>query len=429
MPGLFDDLRWRGLIAHSTDPAALQDDLDQRSIRFYLGCDPTAPSLHVGNLLQLITVQRLQAAGHTPFLLVGGSTGLIGDPRLTAERGLNPVDQVQAWVERIKVQVAPYIDFDGPNPGRLVNNYDWTHQVTVLDFLRDIGQHFSISRMLAREVVRARLESGISYTEFSYVLLQSYDYLVLHRDHGVSLQTGGSDQFGNITAGVDLIRRVTGHHCHGLATPLVTKADGSKYGKTAGQAVWLDPALTSPYAFHQFFLNAEDAMVVDYLKLFTRRDRDDITELARLTAEQPQLRAAQRALADDLTDLVHSQAERRQAALAAQAVFGRENLRRLTAATLAGIAQQLPSAPVATIDQLSVVEALAAVGLTRSKGEARRAVQEGGAYVNNQRVAEADQRLSADDWLPGGHIVLRRGKKTVGLLRLDPSPDSAPDPR
>ncbi|MDR1513142.1 MAG: tyrosine--tRNA ligase, partial [Propionibacteriaceae bacterium] len=349
MTELFEDLRWRGLIAHSTDPDALRAALDDDKIAFYVGFDPTAPSLHMGNLLQLVLVQRLQAAGHTPYLLVGGSTGLIGDPRQTSERNLNPVDVVHAWADRVRSQVEKYIDFDGPNGGHLANNYDWTKDVTVLDFLRDVGKHFPLSRMLAREVVKARLEDGISYTEFSYVLLQSFDYLVLHQRHGVTLQTGGSDQFGNLTAGVDLIRRVTGHHCHAMATPLVTKADGTKYGKTAGGSIWLDPALTSPYTFHQFFLNAEDSMVVSLLKLFTRRSRDDIAELERLLSEEPHLRAAQRALADDLTDLVHSPEERVAATRAAQAVFGRGDLRELDAATLAGVAQEVQAATLPTV--------------------------------------------------------------------------------
>jgi tyrosyl-tRNA synthetase len=415
---LFDDLRWRGRIAHSTDPAALKGDLDGGQIRFYVGFDPSAPSLHMGNLLQLIVARRLQTAGHTPYLLVGGSTGLIGDPRQTSERNLNPKAVVDAWVERIRSQVERFVDFDGPNGGRVVNNYDWTKDVTVLDFLRDVGKHFSVSRMLARDVVKNRLESGISYTEFSYVLLQSFDYAELHRRHGVTLQTGGSDQWGNITAGAELIRKMTGDRVHALATPLVTKADGTKYGKTAGGAIWLDPAMTSPYAFHQFFLNAEDDMVIGYVKLFTERPPEEVAELERLTREEPHRRAAQRALADDLTDLVHSPDERLAATRAAAALFGGGDLRALPAAVLQDMAAELGVVDLPSLDGVGVVEALAAAGVVPSKAAARRAVAEGGAYVNNVRVVSDNQVLTSQDALSGGYLVLRRGKKTVGLVRL-----------
>ncbi|MDR1214190.1 MAG: tyrosine--tRNA ligase [Propionibacteriaceae bacterium] len=419
MTALFDDLRWRGLIAHATDPDALQADLDHGQLSFYVGFDPTAPSLHMGNLLQLILARRLQVAGHRPFLLVGGSTGLIGDPRQTSERNLNPKEVVDAWVERIRGQVSRFIDFEGGASGQVVNNYDWTKDVSLLDFLRDVGKHFSVSRMLARDVVRNRLESGISYTEFSYVLLQSFDYLQLHRRHGVRLQTGGSDQWGNITAGADLIRRVTGDHVHALATPLVTKADGSKYGKTESGTVWLDPAMTSPYAFHQFFLNAEDEMVVSYVKLFTGRGPEEIAELERQTAEQPQLRAAQRVLADDLTDLVHSPAEREAATRAAMALFGGADLRQLSEAVLTAVAQELSAQTVPGLDGLPVVDALVAAGVVASKSAARRAIEEGGAYLNNARLSRIEAVIGPADILPGGFTVLRRGRKTVGLVRAE----------
>jgi len=415
---LFDDLTWRGLIAHSTDPEALRRDLDGSRISFYVGFDPTAPSLHMGNLLQLVTARRLQEAGHVPYLLVGGSTGLIGDPRQTAERGLSPKATVDAWGERIQAQVERFIEFDGATCGHVVNNYDWTGDVTVLDFLRDIGKHFPVSRMLARDVVRNRLESGISFTEFSYVLLQSFDYLELFRRYGVTLQTGGSDQFGNITAGVDLIRRVTGQSVHALATPLVTRADGSKYGKTADGAIWLDAAMTSPYQFHQFFLNAEDSMVGSYLKLFTRRTHEEIEDLEGLTRDEPHRRAAQRALADDLTDLVHSPHERRQVSRAAQAIFGHDELRDLDAATLTGVAAELAAPSLDSLDGVTMVDALVAAGVVKSKGEARRAVQEGGAYLNNVRISDPTAPLTAADLLPGGFVVMRRGKKTLGLLSV-----------
>ena len=305
MNAVLDELTWRGFIAHSTDPDALRAHFDDGPVTFYVGFDPTAPSIHMGNLVQLMLVRRLQPAGHRPILLVGGSTGLIGDPKQSSERSMNAREVVAEWVERIHRQVAKFVDFEGANAARVVNNYDWTADLSTLDFLRDVGKHFSVNRMLDREVVRARLESGISYTEFSYVLLQSLDYRELYRRYGCTLQTGGSDQWGNITAGVDLIRRSEGVRVHALATPLLTKADGTKFGKTESGTVWLDPEMTSPYAFHQFFLNAEDSKVGEYLKIFTTRSAEEIADLERQTVEKPHLRAAQRALADDVTDLVH----------------------------------------------------------------------------------------------------------------------------
>ena len=307
---VLEELKWRGLLAESTDEEALASHLASGPVIFYVGFDPTAPSIHFGNLVQLIVARILQRAGHKPLLLVGGSTGMIGDPKESGERTLNSAETVSAWVERIRAQVEKYVDFSGGNAARIVNNLDWTGPISVLDFLRDIGKHFPVNRMLAREVVRNRLEEGISYTEFSYVLLQSLDYLELYRMYGCTLQFGGSDQWGNITAGVELIRRVEGARVHAMATPLLTKADGSKFGKTETGTIWLDPEMTSPYAFHQFFLNAEDEKVVEYLKVFSDRSQEEIAELEKQTRQAPQLRAAQRALADDVTALVHSTAER-----------------------------------------------------------------------------------------------------------------------
>jgi len=417
---LLDDLAWRGFLAHTTDLDALAADLDAGSIRFYVGFDPTAPSIHMGNLVQMMLARRFQAAGHRPVLVVGGSTGLIGDPKQAGERVLNQKDVVGTWVERIRGQVSRYVDFDGPAAAIVVNNYDWTQPLSTLDFLRDIGKYFSVNRMLDREVVKARLESGISYTEFSYVLLQSLDYLELFRRYGCILQTGGSDQWGNITAGVELIRRVEGARVHALATPLLTKADGTKFGKTESGTVWLDPALTSPYAFHQFFLNAEDEMVIDYLKVFSERSHDEIDELARLTNQQPHLRAAQRALADDVTDLVHGEAARAGAVLAADALFGRGDLRAIDAAMMAQLAGELQAAQLAPQDgqMPSVIDGLTAAGVVSSRSDARRAIQEGGASVNNQKVTDVDARIGEDDLLAGGYVVVRRGKKTVGMLQI-----------
>ncbi|MCL2490164.1 MAG: tyrosine--tRNA ligase [Propionibacteriaceae bacterium] len=420
MNALLDDLAWRGFLAHTTDLDALAADLDAGSIRFYVGFDPTAPSIHMGNLVQMMLARRFQAAGHRPVLVVGGSTGLIGDPKQAGERVLNQKDVVGTWVERIRGQVSRYVDFDGPAAAIVVNNYDWTQPLSTLDFLRDIGKYFSVNRMLDREVVKARLESGISYTEFSYVLLQSLDYLELFRRYGCILQTGGSDQWGNITAGVELIRRVEGARVHALATPLLTKADGTKFGKTESGTVWLDPALTSPYAFHQFFLNAEDEMVIDYLKVFSERSHDEIDELARLTNQQPHLRAAQRALADDVTDLVHGEAARAGAVLAADALFGRGDLRAIDAAMMAQLAGELQAAQLAPQDgqMPSVIDGLTAAGVVSSRSDARRAIQEGGASVNNQKVTDVDARIGEDDLLAGGYVVVRRGKKTVGMLQI-----------
>ena len=421
MTNVLEELTWRGLMAESTDEAALAEHLASGSVTFYVGFDPTAPSLHFGNLVQLIVARALQRAGHRPLLLVGGSTGMIGDPKDSGERTLNDAATVTDWVSRIRRQVERYVDFTGPSAARVVNNLDWTGPMSVLDFLRDIGKHFPVNRMLARDVVRNRLEEGISYSEFSYVLLQSLDYLQLHRTYGCTLQFGGSDQWGNITAGVELIRRADGDRVHALATPLLTKADGSKFGKTETGTVWLDPQMTSPYAFHQFFLNAEDEKVVEYLKVFSPRSPEEIEELARQTAETPHLRVAQRALADDVTALVHSAVERDAAIAAASALFGAAELAGLPEQTLAGVVAEVGAFELAAGDELpSVVEALERSGVVASKSAARRAIAEGGAYVNNRRVEGVDAVLSSADLLHGRYVILRRGKKTVGALSVAP---------
>jgi tyrosyl-tRNA synthetase len=414
-----DELKWRGLLAESTDEEALARHLAAGPVTFYVGFDPTAPSLHFGNLVQLIVARILQRAGHKPLLLVGGSTGMIGDPKESGERVLNNAETVAEWVGRIRAQVERYVDFTGDNAARIVNNLDWTGPMSVLDFLRDIGKHFPVNRMLAREVVRNRLEEGISYTEFSYVLLQSLDYLELYRSYGCTLQFGGSDQWGNITAGVELVRRVEGARVHAMATPLLTKADGNKFGKTESGTIWLDPAMTSPYAFHQFFLNAEDEKVIEYLKVFSDRSQDEIAELERQTREAPQLRAAQKALADDVTALVHGSAERDAAIRAADAVFGRSDLRELPESVLDDIAAEIGGAQLeADGDLPTVVEVLAAGGVVPTKSAARRAITEGGAYVNNQRVTDPEARLAEYDLLHGRYVIVRRGKRTVGAVSI-----------
>lgn len=410
------DLEWRGLIAHSTDRDALSAALGEGSIRFYVGFDPTAPSLHMGNLVQLTTARRLQDAGHTPYILVGGATGMIGDPRDSGERTLNSADTVADWTDRVRRQVSGFVSFDGANAAVLVNNHDWTKDLSVIDFLRDIGKHFPVNRMLARDVVARRLEDGISYTEFSYVLMQSMDYLHLFREYGVSLQHGGSDQWGNITAGAELIRRVTGERAHAFATPLITKADGTKYGKTEGGALWLDREMMSPYAFHQFWLNVEDEKVGELLRIFTFLGHDEIEELERLTAEKPFLRAGQRALADAVTTFVHGAAETEAAKAAASALFGRGDLAGLDASTLGSALGEAGAseAPAGS----SIVDLLVASGLAASRGEARRTVGEGGAYLNNQRVTDPELTPDAGDALAGGWLVLRRGKRNFAGVRL-----------
>lgn len=416
MSSILDELTWRGMIADSTDREALGAHLAQGPVTFYVGFDPTASSLHIGHLMQLMVVRAMQERGHHPLLLVGGATGLIGDPKMTGERKMNDREVVAGWVESLKTQVSKYVDMEGPAAARIVNNYDWTSQYSALDLLRDVGKYFSINRMLARDVVSRRLDSGISYTEFSYVLLQSLDYYELHKQYGCTLQTGAQDQWGNITAGAEFIRRRTGDVVHGLVTPLLTKADGTKYGKTESGTVWVDPELTSAYAFHQFFLNAEDEKVIDYLKVFSPRSHEEIDELARQTAEEPWKRAAQHALADDITDLVHGRAQREAARKAAQAVFGRAELGDLDAATLGSVATELGARRIEGPNLPTVAEALELTGVVDSKSAGRRAVNEGGAYLNNLKETDPDRQLTADDFLAGGVVLVRRGKKTVGAL-------------
>ncbi|MFG1900354.1 tyrosine--tRNA ligase [Micromonospora carbonacea] len=413
---LTEDLRWRGLIQDSTGPDELRALLDGGSATFYVGFDPTAASLHVGHLMQVTTARRLQLGGHRPLLLVGGATGQIGDPKESAERTLNPPEVVAGWVERIRDQLSPFVSYTGENAARLVNNLDWTGEMSVVEFLRDVGKHFPVNKMLAREVVKARLETGISFTEFSYQLLQSHDFYELHRRHGCQLQFGGSDQWGNITAGVDYVRRRGAGPVQAFVTPLVTKADGTKFGKTEGGAVWLDPQLTSPYAFYQFWLNADDRDVVRYLRYFSFRSRDEIEQLEKETAERPSARLAQRALAEELTTLVHGERETAQAVAASQALFGRGSLDDLTPETLRAA---LTEAGLVGVDELpDVAGLLRESGLVPSAKEARRVIAEGGAYVNNTRITEVDARPTTEDLLHGRYLVLRRGKKSFAGVEL-----------
>jgi tyrosyl-tRNA synthetase len=416
-----DELRWRGAIALSTDEGALRADLAQGPVTLYCGFDPTAPSLHFGNLVQLVVLRRFQRAGHRVLCLVGGSTGQIGDPKPTSERVLKTREQTAHNVSRIKALVAPFLDFDGStgvtHPATLVDNLDWFGPLTALEFLRDVGKHFRVNQMVKKEAIARRLESqeGISYTEFSYQLLQAYDYLVLYRTLGCTLQTGGSDQWGNITAGVDLVHRVEGVSVHALATPLLTDASGAKYGKSEGNAIWLSADMTSPYAFYQYFLNVEDASVGTLLRFFSDRSRSEVEELERLTVEQPFRRAGQKALAADVVTLVHGAAAYESVAAASEALFGRGELAALDAVTLRDATAELPGAAVAA--GATITEALVATGLVESRNAARRAVGDGAVSLNGAKVSDAELPLASDDFLHGVAAVIRRGKKNLAAVR------------
>ncbi|HEV8219169.1 MAG TPA: tyrosine--tRNA ligase [Streptosporangiaceae bacterium] len=423
---IIDELTWRGLIALSTDQDDLRRALAAGPVTLYGGFDPTAAGLHIGNLVLLLTMRRFQLAGHRPIALVGGATGLIGDPSgKSAERVLNPADVVAGWVERIRGEVGRFLDYgSGPTGALLVSNLDWTQDLSALEFLRDIGKHFPISQMLSRESVRARLESGgLSYTEFSYQILQAYDYLELHRRHGCALQLGGSDQWGNLVAGLDLIRRVTGDQVHALATPLITKPDGTKYGKTEGGAIWISADLMSPYAFYQFWINRADAEVPGLLKVFTFRTRAEIEALEKDLADRPAAREAQRVLAEDVTTLVHGADECARVIAASRALFGQGELRDLDEKTLAAAlaevpAVTLPAAAGAGGELPKVADLLAETGIVPSKSEARRAIAGGGAYLNNVKVPDAEFAPQASDLLCGRFLVLRRGKRTVAGVQV-----------
>ncbi|MEV6109428.1 tyrosine--tRNA ligase [Streptomyces sp. NPDC051940] len=419
MTDFVDELKWRGAIALSTDEEALRKAFADGPVTFYCGFDPTAASLHVGHLVQVLTMRRLQLAGHRPLALVGGATGQIGDPRPTAERTLNDPAVIAEWVTRLRGQIEPFLDFEGGNAAVMVNNLDWTAGMSAIEFLRDIGKHFRVNKMLTKESVARRLESqeGISYTEFSYQLLQGMDFLELYRRHGCVLQQGGSDQWGNLTAGLDLIHRLEPHasvHC--FATPLMTKADGTKFGKTEGGAVWLDPEMTSPYAFYQFWLNADDKDIATYNRVLSFKSREELEELEKLTEERPQARAAQRSLAEELTTLVHGAGQCAAVIAASKALFGQGELAELDEATLRAAFAELPSLKVA--EPAPVVDLMAEVGLVASKSAARRTVKEGGAYVNNVKVASEDAVPAAADLLHGRWLLLRRGKRNLAAVEI-----------
>jgi tyrosyl-tRNA synthetase len=420
--GILDELGWRGLIAQSTDLDALAAEAARGPITVYAGFDPTAASLHAGHLVPLLALRRFQRAGHRPIVLAGGATGMIGDPRDVGERSLNEADTVAAWTERIRGQLERFVDFDtSPTGALVVNNLDWTGPLSAIEFLRDVGKHFSVNVMLDRDTIRRRLDGeGISYTEFSYMLLQANDYVELHQRHGCTLQIGGSDQWGNIIAGVRLVRQQLGATVHALTVPLVTAADGTKFGKsTGGGSLWLDPEMTSPYAWYQYFINTADADVIRYLRWFTFLSADELAELEAATAERPQQRAAQRRLARELTVLVHGEAATEAVEQASRALFGQGELDRLDEATLAAALRETSVAELKAGSPDGIVDLLVASGLSASKGAARRTIGEGGVSVNNVRVDTEEWAPQPSDFLHGRWLVLRRGKRNVaGIERV-----------
>ncbi|CAG7845814.1 Tyrosine--tRNA ligase [Pseudoclavibacter triregionum] len=417
---ILDELDWRGYLSVTTDRDELREMLGGEPITYYCGFDPTAPSLHLGHLVQLLLLRRLQLAGHRPLGLVGGSTGLIGDPRPTAERTLNSRDTVAEWVARLRGQIEGYLSFEGDNAARMVNNLDWTESISAIDFLRDLGKYFRVGPMLKREAVAARLasEAGISYTEFSYVILQSLDFLELYRRYDCRLQTGGQDQWGNLTGGVDLIRRAEGGTAHAIGTPLITNSDGTKFGKSEGNAIWIDAELTSPYAFYQFWLNTADADVVERLKVFTFLTKAEIEDFARQVEEEPFRRAAQKTLAAKVTELVHGTAAMESAVQASEALFGQGDLVAVDAATLRAAAHELrpagAEAPFKVEPGMTIAQLLVGAGVVDSTSEARRAIDQGGVTLNKAKVDDHAREITEADALPGGVVIVRRGKKALG---------------
>lgn len=417
---IIDELTWRGLINQSTDLDSLRE-ATEHPITLYCGFDPTGPSLHAGHLVPLLMLRRFQEAGHTPIVLAGGATGMIGDPREVGERSMNSEDTVKDWAERISGQLQRFVHFDGDNAAKLVNNNDWTSKLGAIEFLRDIGKHFSLSTMLGRETVKRRLENdGISYTEFSYMLLQANDFVQLRREHDCILQIGGGDQWGNLVAGVDLNRRIDGAQTHALTVPLVTDADGKKFGKsTGGGSLWLDPEMTSPYTWYQYFVNTADADVIRYLRWFTFLDQEELARLEVEVEERPFKREAQRRLAQEMTDLVHGVEAREAVELASQALFGRAELADLDEATLSASLSETEVFEFASAEETTIVDLLVGAGLADSKGAARRSIKEGGAYVNNVRIEDEAWSPAESDYLHGAWLVLRRGKKNfAGAKRV-----------
>jgi tyrosyl-tRNA synthetase len=416
---IWQELLWRGLIQVSTDQAELEKTLSTESVTYYCGFDPTAASLHLGHLVQLLLMRRLQLAGHKPLALVGGSTGMIGDPRPTTERSMQTKEQVAEWVADIQAQVQPFLSFEGDNAARMVNNLDWTAPMSAIDFLREVGKHYRVGTMIKKDIVASRLNSdeGISYAEFSYQILQGLDFLELFRQYGCTLQTGGSDQWGNLTSGTELIRKAAGGSVHAIGTPLITNSDGTKFGKSEGNAIWLNPKMTSPYEFYQFWLNTADADVAERLRIFTFRSRQEIEELARATEERPHERAAQKALAWDVNSLVHGVEATEKVIAASAAIFGNGELSDLDESTLRAATAELPHTEVAQ-SGLGIVELLVASALVDSNSAARRTIAEGGAYVNNRKVTDADAVIDPTALLHGRYLLVRRGKRTMAIVEV-----------
>jgi len=418
MPDLFAELEWRGFVHHATQEIATHLGAERRTV--YCGFDPTAPSLQLGNLMPIMLLRHFQLAGHKPIVLMGGGTGLIGDPSgKRSERPLLSKEQIREHLQRQRDQMARLLDFDGPAQALVLNNADWLVKQSLVDFLRDVGKHFSVNIMLQKESVKARLDTGISYTEFSYMLLQAYDFLHLFRDRRCTIQVGGSDQWGNITAGIDLIRRVEGGEAHGLVAPLVTMASGAKFGKTEAGAIYLDPALTSPYKFYQFWYNVDDRDVESYLKLFTLLPRPDIEAQMKTHRKDPSRREAQGKLASQVTKMVHGEEAMSNATGVSAILFSDFDPHNVKASVFDEMAKEIPTASVSA-NNLGLVDALVKAGLAKSKSEARRQIEQGGVYVNQQRVKDVDRKLDPSDWVAGGNLLLRKGKKDYGLLRLAP---------
>lgn len=419
MADIIDELEWRGLLAQHTDLEKLRQALASGPVTFYCGFDPTAASLHHGHLVQVLMMRHLQKAGHRPIALVGGATGLIGDPRMTAERQLQPKEVVAGWVGRLRGQISRFLDFEGDNPAIMVNNMDWIQDLGAIELLRDLGKNFRMGTMLSKDAVARRLKSeeGISYTEFSYQILQAYDFLQLYRRYGCTLETGGNDQWGNLVGGMDLIHKVEGKDVHVMTTPLITKADGSKFGKSEGGAIWLDPEMLSPYEFYQFWLGAEDADVVRFLKVFTFLSREEIEALAVEVAERPHKREAQKALAAEVTRLVHGQEALDQVLAATAALWGSGDLRSVDGKILKEATAHLPNAEV-EIGKTNLVDLLIAAGFEKGRGAAMRTIKNGGAYLNNQKVTDPDRTISSEDVLPGSLVLFRKGKRNLAVAYL-----------
>lgn len=416
---IWQELKWRGLVHVSTDEKALEKALAEESLTFYTGYDPTAASLHLGHLVQLLLMRRLQLAGHHPLGLVGGATGLIGDPRQTSERVLNSREVVEGWVSSLRSQIERYLDFEGQYAARMVNNLDWTSKMSAIDFLREVGKNFRVGTMVKKDIVAKRLnsEEGISYTEFSYQVLQGNDFLELNRRYGCTLQTGGSDQWGNLTSGTELIRKSEGKSVHAIGTPLITNSDGTKFGKSEGNAIWLNPQMCSPFAFYQFWLNTADADVADRLKVFTFKSRAEISELQKLTEEAPFRREAQKQLAYEVTSLVHGVDATEKAIAASAALFGKGSFADLDEATLLAATAELPGVELAS-DQLDLITVLTETGLSASKSDARRTLKEGGAAINNEKVQGEDSVIAPESILCGKYVIVRRGKKNMAVVTI-----------